>query len=395
MNTSPLPTSFQPAASAIEQVLLNEWEKILAVDRLSVHDNFFERGGNALLALRAIFTINKLFGRHLTLSTVFDYPSVESFAGVLANKKQLKTRSLVLLKKGGNKIPLYMVTYLAGSVDRFCEFAYGLDADQPVYGLQTPRDLDYFHKRDFDMEEAGIGYIQNEASHYVSLVLKQNPDGPFALAGYSYGGFVAREMARQLQAKGKQVVLLAMFDTIIPGSKKSLPPVPEGTALKGLGALRYRQKLLHQEFRIKLYDNLFLLKSDGKKWRRKKWQSVKAFFIGRQTEKGKTQMSPKAKELTKNRKALALSAKKHCPLRFYDGEIVLFRARKRSSYYVNDLYLGWRPHCQSIKVYKVDGDHVFMFNPFYNKQLTKRLQRVLDECQKGNEPTRQPQPSRT
>lgn len=381
MNTSLSPTASNLTTSATEQVLIEIWKQALSADRLTIHDNFFERGGNALLALQAILKINKIFGRHLSLSTIFDYPTIESFSAALASKKYLQTRSLVQIKKGGNKIPLYIIGYIGGSVDRFCDFAYRLDGDQPVYGLQTPLDLEYFNKEGFDMEATAVGYIQNEASHYVSLLLAQNPDGPFALAGYSFGGFIAREMAKQLQAAGKRAALLALLDTVIPGTIKSLPPVPEDTRLKGLSKINYQRKLLNQEFRITVYDNLFHLKMDSRKWVQKKISLVQQFFAGRRPTKAKAEMSARAKELTKARKALAIAAKNVYPLEYYDGEIVLFRARKRSSYYVYDRFLGWRPYCKSIKVYNVDGDHVSIFNPFYSQRLAARLQQVLDECQ--------------
>lgn len=156
------------------------------------------------MARSAISTINNVFNTHLPLSTLYNYPTPRRLARALAEKKADKGKCLVPIKKGGNKIPLYMVTYIGGSIDRFCEVAYMLDPEQPVYGLQTPLDIEDFNTEGFNLKEVALNYIENAASRYVSELLEQNPAGPYALSGYSYGGFIALEMAKQLKAIGKR-----------------------------------------------------------------------------------------------------------------------------------------------------------------------------------------------
>jgi len=129
-----------------------------------------------------------------------------------------------------------------------------------------------------------------------------------------------------------------------------------------------------------VYDNVYVLKHDHKKWFSSKKQLVKQLFVGGKTNNVKKETNTALKALIQKRKELAHAAKKNYELAFYDGDIVLFSAQRRSSYSVNDPMLGWKPFCKSVKVYKVDGDHVAIFKPFYCKRLAKRLQHVLHQC---------------
>ena len=71
-----------------------------------------------------------------------------------------------------------------------------------------------------------LNKIEDIAAHYIASIMQQNPDGPYALAGYSFGGIIAFEMARQLQDMGKEVKMLAMFDTYAYRSPHFDPRLP-------------------------------------------------------------------------------------------------------------------------------------------------------------------------
>ncbi len=88
----------------------------------------------------------------------------------------------------------------------FQTLASHLDADQPIYALQA-RGLG--GKRWHHWKR-----LRKIAAHYISEILDQNPNGPYLLAGYSFGGLIAFEMARQLKAQGKVIAMLGMFDTV-------------------------------------------------------------------------------------------------------------------------------------------------------------------------------------
>jgi non-ribosomal peptide synthase protein (TIGR01720 family) len=111
---------------------------------------------------------------------------------------------LVPIQPRGTRVPLFCVHALGGEVLSYYRLARELGTDQPVYGLQA-RPLD-------GPTEAPRVTIEEMASEYVAVVRSLQPHGPYHLAGYSFGGVVAFEMARQLTLGGQEVALLALLD---------------------------------------------------------------------------------------------------------------------------------------------------------------------------------------
>lgn len=97
---------------------------------------------------------------------------------------------------------------MGGEVLRFRELAVHLGSDQPFYGLQ-PQGL--------DGKQLPYTRIEDMAAHYIQQIQTIQPCEPYLIGGYSSGGLIAYEMARQLTIQGKEVALLVLFDTY--GSK--------------------------------------------------------------------------------------------------------------------------------------------------------------------------------
>src|SRR5690606_29056192 len=112
--------------------------------------------------------------------------------------------SLVPIKPHGSKTPLYIVHGGGLNVMPFYSIAKHLDPDQPLYGIQA------YGLNGIDKP---FTTVEGIAGQYLEEILAQNPDGPFALAGYSFGGLIAFEMAKQLKKMGKEIKALVMFDT--------------------------------------------------------------------------------------------------------------------------------------------------------------------------------------
>jgi thioesterase domain-containing protein len=122
--------------------------------------------------------------------------------------------SLVEIQPNGSKPPLYCIHPLGGGVLCYRELALLLGTDQPVYGLQ-PQGL--------DGKQPPRTRVEDMASHYIQEIQSFQPHGPYFLAGYSFGGVVAFEMAQQLSKKGEKVGIVAMIDTCRPGYIKRMP----------------------------------------------------------------------------------------------------------------------------------------------------------------------------
>jgi thioesterase domain-containing protein len=165
---------------------------------------------------------------------LFKAPTVEKLADVLRQEEPAKLwSSVVPLQTAGNRIPLFIISGLGGNVVRFRDLAVHLGSNQPVYALQPPG-LD--GKRPF------ITSLEEMASHYIQEIRKIQPAGPYCLAGYSFGGLVTFEMARQLDESGAKVGLLALLDA--PEWRYLKSSLKTKTLDKAVDRFKYRLRTL-------------------------------------------------------------------------------------------------------------------------------------------------------
>jgi surfactin family lipopeptide synthetase C len=189
----------------VEFRLLQLWEETLGVEGIGVKDNFFDLGGNSLLAVTLMANVRRRFGIEIPLPALFEDATIEHLAGILAQKSgALSWSPLVALRPGGYKTPLYFIHPSGGSVLCYLPLVRSMDADRPAYGLQSPG---LYAEREPFME------IEQMAAHYIEAIRALQAEGPYYLAGWSMGGMLAYEMALQLQAAGQRVGLVALLDT--------------------------------------------------------------------------------------------------------------------------------------------------------------------------------------
>ncbi len=176
-----------------------------------MQDNFFDLGGYSLLLARIQRRLRERFERELSVLDLFRYPTVESlaqFLGPLREREVSLPPSLVELQPRGSRPPLFLVHPLSGELLLYRYLVSGLGSDQPVYGFQA---------RGFGDGLEPLSRVEDMAGLYVEALLSFHPRGPYLLAGSSFGGHVAFEMARQLRARGDEVALLALLDSPVPG----------------------------------------------------------------------------------------------------------------------------------------------------------------------------------
>ncbi|MGL5832106.1 MAG: thioesterase domain-containing protein, partial [Waterburya sp.] len=197
-----------------ELQLTKIWEKVLGVKSISIHDNFFDLGGQSLLAARLFAEVNEIFQRKLTLSTIFQAPTIEQLAKVLSPTEYLSNSSyLVPIQPFGSKVPFFCIHGAQGEVLFLKSLANHLGSDQPFYAIRSPGQ---------NGEIAPLTCIKEMAKLYIEEIKTIQPQGPYLLGGYSFGGLVAFEMAQQLQKQAEEVSLLALLDCYAPGSRRSL-----------------------------------------------------------------------------------------------------------------------------------------------------------------------------
>ena len=229
---------YEPPRTPLEETLARIWEEVLGVERVGRRESLYDLGGHSLLAPRLFTLIQQRVGQRLPLATLLQAASVAEMAELLSREDWTPPwESLAPINAGGTRLAFFCVHPAGGDILVYRDLSVLLGPDQPFYGFQEA--LDFSGK--------GRNTIDEMAAHYVEQLRDFHPDGPYYLGGYSFGGVVAFEMARQLTAQGAEVKWLALFDTTCP----ILPPTDLKEKYKGvslLGYLRSRPTSLARAF---------------------------------------------------------------------------------------------------------------------------------------------------
>ncbi len=200
-----------------ERRLLACWESVFGQKPISVCDDFFELGGDSLLAAALFARIEAAFCQTLPPDTLLEHPTARLLAKLLRTPSNSHALgSAVRVYAGLSQPPLFCLPGIGGHVLAFHELARQLRTRRAVYGLR-PAGL--------EGESEPHGSIDSMARHAIDQMRRIQPDGPYALVGYSLGGVVAFEMARQLSNNGQKIAILALLDSRLwsPGTPLSLP----------------------------------------------------------------------------------------------------------------------------------------------------------------------------
>ena len=193
--------------------IIEMWQHGFGVERLDVNDNFFALGGDSIAAASFFVQLENELGYSTSLATLLQHPTIRELAEKLQSDKDSSTASqqwktLVPIRPQGSRRPIFCLPGNNGSVLPFRALSTYLDNDTPVLGLQ-PQGL--------CGKLAPHTRIPDVAASHIKVMRDAQPAGPYALMGFSFGGTVAFEMARQLTEIGEQVDLLIIIDTPFHG----------------------------------------------------------------------------------------------------------------------------------------------------------------------------------
>jgi thioesterase domain-containing protein len=199
-----------------EKVLAEIWRDVLDLDRVGIHDDFFDLGGHSILGILLFARVEERFGQRLPISILFKAPTIAQLAVELEKTNEGEERNLLVpLQSEGSKSPFFCVHGFGGSVLGYKELAEQLGKEQPFYGLEA-RGLD----GNTELDES----IEAMASRNINTMRIVQPHGPYRIGGYCLGGVVAFEMARQLEEQGESVALVGIMEGFAPvRSHKDLP----------------------------------------------------------------------------------------------------------------------------------------------------------------------------
>jgi thioesterase domain-containing protein/acyl carrier protein len=342
-----------------EKIVAAIWKEVLNIDKIDILSNFFEMGGHSLIAVRVMNKIEQKTGKRLPLSALFEHSTIEKFAKLLNTSSKIDSDCLVPIKSNGSKVPLFIVHGAGLNVLNFVNLSKYFDEDQPVYGIQGtgPKGYDKWYVS-----------IEAMAAHYVDAIIKINPEGPYALAGFSFGGVVAFEMTRQLKEKGKNVSLTALLDSYVDSS--------------------YYYETYQQKKLVRYYDRThrrldFLIEM------LLSWKAFKMRFNAKKEHLLKMYFG--LKDVMTEQEALALEQFKEAAnmvdkiidqyqLKPQDFEVDLFRAKDDENYKLDHTHLGWKKAAlKGVRIHNIPGDHLDIVAPPNDKVLARMLQDILDQ----------------
>ncbi|XP_031632773.1 uncharacterized protein LOC116346715 [Contarinia nasturtii] len=195
--------SYEPPKGEMEEKIAKLWSKLLGIDRISRHDNFFELGGHSLQVMQFINQAKKLYGVHVDVRDLFSFPILKNFANKITNSADRSySDSAIPVRHSGDKTPLFLLPDGYGDISYTFELAREIEKSIPVYVLPW-----------LSPEEEQPSSIEEMANAMIPLIKKARPNGPCGLAGYSAGGILAHEIAKQLIGSGYPVSFLGLIDT--------------------------------------------------------------------------------------------------------------------------------------------------------------------------------------
>ncbi|HYH80107.1 MAG TPA: thioesterase domain-containing protein, partial [Longimicrobium sp.] len=194
---------YEAPVGETEIALAEIWAEVLGTERVGRQDNFFELGGHSLLAVQVVSRAGRALGVDVALASIFSHPTVESLA---AKVRGVETRGrddrAIAIRPDGVEAPLFLVHEGSGSVAYAQVLHPHLDPAIPVYALPAA-----------SASHPPLGTVEEMAARLLERVREVQPEGPYRLAGWSFGGTLAYEMAAQLAARDEAVEFVGMIDT--------------------------------------------------------------------------------------------------------------------------------------------------------------------------------------
>lgn len=355
-NRCTIPQQDSKSTSDVEALLQNWWRELLMVDHISADDDFFDLGGDSIIAVQLFKKINAKFEIDLGLSTVFDARTIRQLADLIVGAKaetapQHQTSPCVVaIQLKGKETPLHVISGLGGNVIKFQKLGFHLGEDQPIFGL-LPRGL--------DGKEPYFTRIEDMAAYYADAIQANQPVGPYRLMGYSFGGLVAFETARQLTARGTQVSFVGLLDTAEPQYldrlQKTLPP--------------------RERYRV-FKDHLAEIVSSEKPWERfKNLLATKISSITFKLYRALGRSVPQ--DLGKIEYINLLAGTQYHPGP-YEGKLTIFRSTIREISDGTDRALGWGGHAARIEVVELPSNHFNMFQEPNVRLLAEKLRTAMN-----------------
>jgi len=342
--------------AGVENQMIELWKNVFKPRPVDVTKNFFELGGDSLLAVRLFAQINKTFQCRMPLSVLLGAPTIDQLVQILFDHAPVSSSSLVPIQPAGKKPPLFFIHGSGGEPAGALELSRCLGPDQPVYGLRS-RAL---------CGEPGQRSIPEIADYYVKSIQGVQPKGPYYLSGFCFGGLVAYEMAKLLKAQGEEIAMLAIFDSPAPGMLQPMDCV--------------RNRIRHDWWKLRraeLPHSFPILAIRSRRAARVALRFVKVAIwslAGKSPDKNARDIEQEILDVSDTN----ISAAKAYAPGVYSGPITLFMTPEALALYGHDLYERWQAFgTGAVDLHFTGDEHLKQLEPPFIQALAEKLQQCL------------------
>ncbi|MGQ4807060.1 Chondramide synthase cmdD [Candidatus Entotheonellaceae bacterium PAL068K] len=359
---------FVAPRTSTEETLADIWAEVLGLERVGIHDHFFDLGGHSLLAMNLMMQIEEHFDQRLPMATLFEAPTIEALANKLDETPSTQPLSPVIpIHPEGDQMPFFCVPGLGVHVFYLHQLAQQLGTDQPFYGLQplgtegeTPT---------LDTMEALIGYL-------IDAIQQVQPEGPYHVGGHSAGARIAFALALALQQRGHEVPVVTILDMRAPqestaGAKSQEWEVADNGLI---GYVELVKRALGDRLALSI-DHLQSLDEEP------------AWHYAVEGLQAANLLPPKAgveqlKHMAALNQQIAQMVRAYVPQETYQGQLLVFAASEAMPDGRQMNVEGWQNHCTNpIAVHTVPGDHMTMLREPHVQVLAKRLGAAVEASQ--------------
>ena len=343
-----------------EKKLAAIWMELLKAEHIGIHDDFFELGGDSLLAVNAMLQIQEKFGTVLSMQTFFPSATIAGLASALTGRKEYWDRLAyaVPVQPNGEEPPFCWIG--AGAQARPLSAQIG--SNQPFFDIEIGPTLVDQPKAPLRMEEI--------AKHLVLALREKQPRGPYRLGGFCLSAVFAYEVARQLIMDGQDVGLLILVEPLYPRQSARVRLVT------GL-----RRMIIRVGFHFEALRRLRV--GEFPVYARSRWKGLKYLltdmlwrFSARSPALKRQFGSPDLDKIL----FFAASSYEPKPL---GCPTVIFRCKDWPILSAGDPYFGWRELLTGrSETHEVPGDHEGIFHEPSVQILAEKLRTCLDKAKK-------------
>lgn len=187
--------------------LAKAWAGVLGLSQVADDDDFFALGGDSLRAMRITAKVESLTGAVVSLATLASARTFGKYVAAVERQRASAVTTAVLLREGTRDAAVFLAPSLCGDVFLYRHMVDALQTERAIWGLQL---------RGIEGREAIDESVEAVAADAVRQIRIAQSRGPYRIAGYSSGGMIAYEIARQLTEAGESVALLALIDSALP-----------------------------------------------------------------------------------------------------------------------------------------------------------------------------------